>query len=76
MAPNGSLFLKDWVASASPVHWLCYMSCRYLTGDDVSYCTRDGLSALVTDTFGPGAICRTGTVRPWRNNLAFLVRAQ
>jgi 2-polyprenyl-6-hydroxyphenyl methylase/3-demethylubiquinone-9 3-methyltransferase len=74
MAPNGSLFLKDWVVSASPIHWLCYMSCRYLTGDDVAYCTRGGINALVTDTFGSGTIRRIGTVRPWRNNVAVLVR--
>jgi SAM-dependent methyltransferase len=74
MAPNGSLIFKDWLASASPIHWLCEASDRYLTGDDVSYFTRDGMSTLVSDTFGLRSIRNTDTVRPWRNNLAVLVR--
>jgi 2-polyprenyl-6-hydroxyphenyl methylase/3-demethylubiquinone-9 3-methyltransferase len=74
MAPHGSLFLKDWVVSASPIHWMCYMSCRYLTGDDVVYCTKDGINALVAGAFGPGTVRRTGTTRPWANNVAVLVQ--
>jgi 2-polyprenyl-3-methyl-5-hydroxy-6-metoxy-1,4-benzoquinol methylase len=74
MAPNGALIFKDWLVSSSPIHWLCGASDRYLTGDDVSYFTREALNALVTGSFGPGSICRTDTVRPWRNNVAVLVR--
>jgi cyclopropane fatty-acyl-phospholipid synthase-like methyltransferase len=74
MTPAGSLLFKDWVASASPIHWLCDMSDRYLTGDDVNYFTMGDINALVTDVFGPGTIRSTGTVRPWRNNVAVLVR--
>ncbi len=74
IAPNGSLFFKDWVVSASPIHWLCALSDRYLTGDDVAYCTLGGLSALVTDVFGPGTIRRMDTVRPWHNNVAVLLQ--
>jgi 2-polyprenyl-6-hydroxyphenyl methylase/3-demethylubiquinone-9 3-methyltransferase len=74
MAPNGSLLFKEWVVSGSPVHWLVYMSCRYLTGDDVAYCTIGSMKALVTEIFGRGTIRRIGTVRPWHNNVAVLVR--
>jgi 2-polyprenyl-3-methyl-5-hydroxy-6-metoxy-1,4-benzoquinol methylase len=74
MTPNGSLIFKDWVISSHPIHWLCLMSDRHLTGDNVAYCTPGIIDALVTDTFGSGAILETGTVRPWRNNLAVLVR--
>jgi 2-polyprenyl-6-hydroxyphenyl methylase/3-demethylubiquinone-9 3-methyltransferase len=74
LAPNGSLILKDWVVSASPIHWLCAMSDRYLTGDDVAYCTMGGINALLTDIFGPGTIRRIDTVMPWRNNVAVLAR--
>lgn len=74
MTPNGKLIFKDWVISAAPIHWLCEASDRYLTGGDVAYFTMDGLSSLVTDVFGSGAICRTGTVKPWCNNTAILVQ--
>lgn len=74
MAPNGSLLFKDWVISASPIHWLCAASDRYLTGDDVAYFTIDGINALVTDVFGPSTILHSSTVRPWHNNAAVLVQ--
>jgi 2-polyprenyl-3-methyl-5-hydroxy-6-metoxy-1,4-benzoquinol methylase len=73
MAPKGSLIFKDWVVSSNPIHWLCLMSDRHLTGDNVAYCTMDIINALVTDSFGPGKILRTHTVPPWRNNVAVLV---
>jgi len=74
MAPNASLIFKDWIISATPIHWLGTASDRYLTGDNVVYFTKDGIDRLVTDTFGPGTIRRTGTVKPWHNNLALLVQ--
>jgi 2-polyprenyl-3-methyl-5-hydroxy-6-metoxy-1,4-benzoquinol methylase len=74
MTPNGNFVFKDWLVSKTPIHWLCDMSDRYLTGDDVAYCTMAGIDALVADTFGPGTIRQTGTVRPWRNNVMVLVR--
>jgi SAM-dependent methyltransferase len=70
MAPTGSLIFKDWVVSSSPIHWLCLMSDRYLTGDDVVYCTMGGINTLVADIFGPETIHQVDTVRPWRNNVA------
>jgi 2-polyprenyl-3-methyl-5-hydroxy-6-metoxy-1,4-benzoquinol methylase len=74
MVPDGRLLFKDWVISASPIHWLCAASDRYLTGDDVAYFTMDSINALVTDVFGPGAIRRHDTVKPWHNNVALLVQ--
>lgn len=74
MASNGSFVLKDWVISASPIHWLSHAFDRYLTGDHVAYLTTAGINALVTGAFGPGSIRHKATVRPWRNNLALLVR--
>ena len=74
MAPNGCLIFKDWVVSATPIHWLCVMSDRYLTGDDVSYCTMDGINTLLTNTFGSGAIRQIDTLRRRRNNVVVLVQ--
>jgi SAM-dependent methyltransferase len=74
MTANGSFIFKDWVASSSPIHWICGATDRYLTGDKVSHVTPDGVGPLLTDTFGAGAIRQTDTVRPWKNNLAVLVQ--
>jgi 2-polyprenyl-6-hydroxyphenyl methylase/3-demethylubiquinone-9 3-methyltransferase len=74
MAPNGCLIFKDWLVSSTPIYWLCLLSDRYLTGDNVVYCTMDSIDALLTESFGPHTIRQTNTVRPWRNNIAVLVR--
>jgi 2-polyprenyl-3-methyl-5-hydroxy-6-metoxy-1,4-benzoquinol methylase len=74
MAPDGSLVFKDWLISATPIHWLCGASDRYLTGDRVSYFTRESMDALLTDSFDWAATRARQTVRPWPNNLAVLVR--
>lgn len=74
MAGDGSFIFKDWVVSRTPIHWLCEISDRYLTGDDVAYCNMASIDALVLETFGPGTVRKIDTVRPWRNNVAVLVR--
>jgi 2-polyprenyl-6-hydroxyphenyl methylase/3-demethylubiquinone-9 3-methyltransferase len=74
MVPQGSLVFKDWIVSSSPIHWLCLMSDRHLTGDDVAYPTMEDLDALVTSIFGPGKIRQINSVPPWRNNVMLLVQ--
>jgi 2-polyprenyl-6-hydroxyphenyl methylase/3-demethylubiquinone-9 3-methyltransferase len=73
MAPGGSLIFKDWAPSVHPIHWLCGFADRYITGDDVDFCTKPELAALLTEVFGAGAIRDEAAVRPWANNVAFLV---
>jgi 2-polyprenyl-3-methyl-5-hydroxy-6-metoxy-1,4-benzoquinol methylase len=74
LTPNGSLIFKDWIISSTPIYWLCLMSDRYLTGDNVIYFTPESIGSFVADTFGPGTVHETSTVPPWRNNVAVLVR--
>ncbi len=74
MAPSGSLIFKDWVVSPSPIHHLCALFDRFITGDDVEYYTIGEMNALLTGTFGAGTIRQRGTVRPWQNNVAVLVQ--
>ncbi|HJU15695.1 MAG TPA: class I SAM-dependent methyltransferase [Stellaceae bacterium] len=73
LAPDGALVFKDWSPSATPIHWLCDIADRYITGDDVRYATSDEAKALLCDIFGPGAIRAESRVRPWANNFALLV---
>jgi 2-polyprenyl-6-hydroxyphenyl methylase/3-demethylubiquinone-9 3-methyltransferase len=74
VAAGGSLAVKDWIASATPIHWLCGMADRYLTGDDVQFCTTASARALLTGAFGRDAIREEAIVRPWSNNVAYLIR--
>jgi SAM-dependent methyltransferase len=74
MAAGGSLAVKDWIVSSGPIHWLCSAPDRYLTGDNVQFCTAESARALLTDAFGRDAIREESLVRPWPNNVAYLVR--
>ena len=74
MTPDGSLVFKDWIVSSAPIHWLSLMSDRHLTGDDVAYCTREQIDALLAGVFGPGKVRQRSTVPPWPNNVMLLVR--
>jgi SAM-dependent methyltransferase len=74
MAVGGSLAFKDWAASSTPIHWLCRFSDRYLTGDDVRFCSISSAKALLIEAFGRDAIRSEALLRPWSNNFAILVR--
>ncbi|MGB6130777.1 MAG: class I SAM-dependent methyltransferase [Acidobacteriaceae bacterium] len=74
LAPGGALVFKDWIVTRTPIHWLSNFSDTRLTGDSVSYFTLTGIEAMLAEAFGPGAIRQFAPVRPWRNNVAFLVQ--
>jgi 2-polyprenyl-3-methyl-5-hydroxy-6-metoxy-1,4-benzoquinol methylase len=68
LAPEGRLVIKDWERTATPIHWLCYASDRWLTGDRVAFLTPDETRNLVMQAI-PQLSCETeGTIAPWRNN--------
>ena len=74
LMPGGVLILKDWERRFSPVHWTCYMSDRWITGDRVKYLRRQEMVTLLA-----AASFRTADrdirVRPWRNNFVLLATA-
>ena len=74
LALGGRLVFKDWARTATPIHWMCLASDRYLTGDDVSFLTPLEAEGLIAAKFGPAAIAERTTIAPWRNNYAMLVR--
>jgi 2-polyprenyl-3-methyl-5-hydroxy-6-metoxy-1,4-benzoquinol methylase len=41
LCQGGSFIFEDWERNNSPVHWLCYASDRWLTGDRISYMSRE-----------------------------------
>jgi 2-polyprenyl-3-methyl-5-hydroxy-6-metoxy-1,4-benzoquinol methylase len=74
MSPEGSFVFKDWTPSGNPIHWLCELSDRYLTGDDVHFLTAKAAKELLAAAFGAEAIRGEAVVRPWSNNIAYLIR--
>lgn len=76
LAPNGTLVFKDWQRNHAPIHWLCYASDRWLTGDRISYMTRDEMRKHLAISFGAASLIGEARVRPWWNNIATLIRLQ
>jgi 2-polyprenyl-3-methyl-5-hydroxy-6-metoxy-1,4-benzoquinol methylase len=74
LAPGASFVFKDWQRKHTPIHWLSYISDRWLTGDRISYLSREEMRNCLVSSFGESALIAEATIRPWRNNIAFLVR--
>lgn len=74
LAPGGSLIFKEWERSRTPIHWMCHASDRWLTGDRVSFMSRDEGRSLLAQTFDKSALIDERRVAPWRNNIMTLVR--
>jgi 2-polyprenyl-3-methyl-5-hydroxy-6-metoxy-1,4-benzoquinol methylase len=74
LAPGGSLIFKEWERSRTPIHWMCHASDRWLTGDRVSFMSRDEGRALLAQSFDEVALIDERRVAPWRNNIMTLVR--
>jgi 2-polyprenyl-6-hydroxyphenyl methylase/3-demethylubiquinone-9 3-methyltransferase len=75
LAPGGAFLFKDWERRATPIHWLCYASDRWLTGDRIRYLREDEAHRLVTSALPGGRIAETARIRPWDSNFAMLVTA-
>lgn len=74
LAPGGRFAVKDWARSLAPIHWLCFGSDRWLTGDRVRFLKPDEARSLLSDVFGRDSVRTSAWVKPWRNNYAFLVQ--
>jgi 2-polyprenyl-3-methyl-5-hydroxy-6-metoxy-1,4-benzoquinol methylase len=74
LAPKGTLVFKDWQRNRAPIHWLCYASDRWLTGDRISYMTRTEMRERLVLAFGEAALVAEARIAPWWNNIATLVR--
>jgi 2-polyprenyl-3-methyl-5-hydroxy-6-metoxy-1,4-benzoquinol methylase len=74
LAPKGTFVFKDWQRNHTPIHWLCYASDRWLTGDRISFMTRNEMRERLALTFGEDALVGEARVAPWWNNIATLVR--
>ena len=74
LAPAGRFAVKVWARSFSPIHWMCFGSDRWLTGDRVNFLKPDEARSLLVGVFGSDAVRTSEWVKPWRNNYAFLVQ--
>jgi 2-polyprenyl-6-hydroxyphenyl methylase/3-demethylubiquinone-9 3-methyltransferase len=74
LSDDGHFAFKEWERTHTPIHWLGYLSDRWITGDRIAYMSGDEIGAQLREVFGPGAIRAETRVRPWRNNISLLVR--
>ena len=74
LAPDGRLAFKEWERNFTPIHWLGYLSDRWITGDRISYMSRNEILDRIAQSFGRDSVIAEQRVRPWRNNLSVLVR--
>lgn len=74
LTPDGVFVFKDWERNVTPIHWLCYASDRWLTGDRIRYMTREEIRERLAHSFGDAALVAEARIGPWHNNLAILVR--
>ena len=74
LSDGGHLAFKEWERTRTPIHWLGYLSDRWITGDRISYMSGEEIRTQLTDVFGLGSIRAEARVRPWRNNISLLVR--
>jgi 2-polyprenyl-3-methyl-5-hydroxy-6-metoxy-1,4-benzoquinol methylase len=68
LAPGGQLVIKEWARTPSPIHWLCYASDRWLTGDRIAFMTPAELRALVKRAVPGLQRAGEGRIAPWANN--------
>lgn len=74
IAPSGQLIFKDWVRNYTPIYWLGYVSDRWISGDRISYMTVKEMDEILGKYFGTKNIVAHVRLRPWRTNIAILVR--
>jgi SAM-dependent methyltransferase len=74
LAPGGTFIFKDWERNHAPIHWLCYASDRWLTGDRISYLTGREMREILAASFGAAALGDEARIAPWWNNIATVVR--
>ena len=54
--------------TATPIHWMCHASDRWLTGDRVAFLTPAEMRALVGQAVPALTPVGDGRIAPWRNN--------
>ena len=74
LTSDGVFIFKEWERNNTLIHWLCHASDRWLTGDRVSFMTCGEIHEQLARSFGDAALVARARLRPWRNNLAILVR--
>jgi 2-polyprenyl-6-hydroxyphenyl methylase/3-demethylubiquinone-9 3-methyltransferase len=74
LAPGGCLAIKDWERTLTPIHWLCFASDRWLTGDRIAFLTANEMRTLATQAVS-GFVCESESrIAPWKNNFLQVYR--
>ena len=73
---GGTLALKDWQKAPNLAHLLCWVSDRWISGEQVAFFGPGELRGLVEAVFGSASIAAESFTPPHRNNALFVVRKQ
>lgn len=74
LRPGGAMVVKEWELLPNIGQMMAEFGDRILTGDDVRFGTTGYFRDLLTSVFGAESVQTETRVRPWRNNLMFIVR--
>jgi SAM-dependent methyltransferase len=74
LAPEGVLVVKDWERAPNLAHLLCWISDRWISGEQVRFFGAGELRASVEEVFGRGSVVAEGFTPPHRNNVLLSVR--
>ena len=74
-APGGLIIVKDWERSTTLGHLACYVSDRYVSGDEnVRYLTRAELRHAIATAIPRAELICEARIPPRRNNVMFAMR--
>ncbi|MFZ0042174.1 MAG: methyltransferase [Solirubrobacteraceae bacterium] len=76
-AHDGIIIVKDWERAPTIGHLACYISDRYISGDqNVHYDDRSELTRAISDGIPHGELICEARIPPRRNNIMFALRKQ
>lgn len=76
LTSQGRLVFKDWVRRPTPQHLAVFVADVYVGGDkNVNYMSKEEQRSLINSCFGEKSIMGERPIRPWQQNLAFLISA-
>ena len=72
--PSGTIIVKEWLKNWKPIHWLCFFSDRYITGDRIRFGSRREWLTELNRDLHEWDIVEEWPLSPWRNNHAFILK--
>ena len=74
LRPGGYLIIKEWEPSPDFINALAYFMDRFIGGAPVNCLSAKELRELVNSVFGQGSIKQEIRIKPYKNNITFLIQ--